>query len=112
MFTLALGAATPARQVGTALAASADTGRLDAALAKVVGAMVQDTATVAGNRQLTVTDGSGPLVVQLDTVAGFRGAVLAADTVGATLDATGVLVPTGAGTWILLPRAPVDVVAK
>src|SRR2546428_903430 len=64
VFTLALGAATPARQVGTALAASADTGRLDAALAKVVGAMVQDTATVAGNRQLTVTDGSGPLVVQ------------------------------------------------
>ncbi len=85
---------------------------LDAALVQIVGATVQDTATLAGNRRLTVTDGSGPLVVQLDTIAGFRGAVLASDTLRAKLDATGVLVPTGAGAWILLPRAPADVVVK
>jgi len=79
---------------------------------KILGATVQDTATVAGNRRLTVTDGSGPLVVQLDTVAGFRGALLARDTVGATLDAMGVLVPAGTGTWMLVPRTPADVVVK
>jgi len=109
VFTLSVGAATPSHQVSTAVAAS---GQLDAALVQIVGATVQDTATLAGNRRLTVTDGSGALVVQLDTIAGFRGAVLASDTLRAKLDATGVLVPTGAGAWILLPRAPADVVVK
>ena len=109
---LSVGAATPSHQVTTALAAQADSGRIDAALASIVGATVQDTATVAGNRRLTVTDGSGPLTMQLDTIAGFRGAALALDTLGATLDAVGVLVPSGVGTWLLLPRARADVVVR
>ncbi len=112
VFRLAVGAATPAHPVSSAMAANANGGLFDAALVQVLGATVQDTSTVAGNRHLTVTDGSGLLVIQLDTIAGFRRVVVAADTVGATLDATGVLVPTGAGTWILLPRAPLDVVVK
>jgi len=111
-FGLGTGAATPARQVSTAVAASADSGRSDAALVRVPGTHVTDTATVAGNRRLTVTDGSGPLVVELDTIAGFRGSALAADTVGGKLDLTGVLAPVGGTTWHLLPRSPSDVVPK
>jgi len=107
---LAAGAVTPSSEVSTAVAASAESGRLDAALVKVLGTTVTDTATVAGNRRLTVDDGSGSLVVQLDTIAGFRGTALAADTVGATLGVTGLLVPDGAGLWTLLPRAPSDVI--
>ncbi len=112
VFTLAVGAAVPLHQTSTALAASANGGPLDAALVKVVATTVRGTATVAGNRRLTVDDGSGALVIQLDTIAGFRGAALAADTVGARLDATGLLVATGAGTWFLLPRAPSDLIAR
>ena len=112
VFTLAVGAAVPLQQTSTALAARANGGGLDAALVKVVAATVRDTVTTAGNRRLTVNDGSGPLLIQLDTIAGFRGAALAADTVGAKLDATGLLLPTGAGTWFLLPRAPSDLIAR
>ena len=112
VFTLAVGAAPPLHQTSTVLAASANGGPLDAALVRVVATRVLDTATAAGNRRLTVNDGSGPLVIQLDTIAGFRGAALAADTVGARLDATGLLAATGAGTWFLLPRTPSDLIAR
>lgn len=105
-------ASAPVRLVSTAGAATADTAKLDAALISVAKALVKDTATVAGNRHLTVDDGSGPLVVQLDTVAGFRAGALNPDTVGATLTVTGVLAPMGSGAWLLLPRSPSDVVAK
>jgi len=109
---LGTGSTTPTRQVSTAVAASANGGLIDAALVRVPGTHVTDTATVSGNRQLTVTDGSGPLVVELDTIAGFRGGGLVPDTIGAKLDLTGVLSPTGTGSWHLLPRSPSDVVPK
>jgi hypothetical protein len=110
-FGLGTGAVPPTDTVTAGVAANARGGALDAALVAVLGATVADTMTVAGNLHLTVNDGSGPLTVQLDTVAGFSGLALAPDTVGATLDVYGVLVPTGTGSWVLLPRAPADVTA-
>ena len=112
VFTLATGANTPPHAVTSAVAGNASTGTLDAALVNVAHAKVLDTATVSGNRQLTINDSSGPLAVQLDVVAGFFGPFVAGDTVGATVTVTGVLVSNGAGAWVLLPRFPGDVVGR
>jgi hypothetical protein len=102
----------PVRQLTTRLAANADTGRADAALVHIVAATIQDTATVASPggsaRRMHVSDGSGAMEVQLDSIAGFTGAALAGDTVGAKIWATGVLVPNGTGGWRLLPRLLTD----
>jgi hypothetical protein len=109
VYALNFGAATPLFTISTVKAAAADSGRLDAALVRVTRAIVSDTATVMGGRRLTVSDGSGALQVQLDTLVGFRGAVLVGDTVVAKLDIAGLLFPAGTGTWLLKPRAPSDV---
>jgi len=112
MFTITIGATPPTQALTTALAALADSGRVDAALVRITDAVVGDTATVGANRRLTVNDGSGPLEMQLDSLAGFTGAALAADTIGARLDVTGLVVPAGNGSWRLKPRSPTDVVAN
>ena len=112
VLTLATGANTPLHAVTSAVAGSASAGTLDAALANVAHAKVLDTATVSGSRQLTVNDNSGPLTVQLDSVAGFFGPFVTGDTVGATVTVTGVLVSNGAGAWVLLPRFPSDVIGR
>jgi hypothetical protein len=111
---LVLGSLTqqPQRRLSTSLAASADIGRADAALVQLDTAQILDTATVATpygpSRRLTVSDGSGPLEVRLDSIVGFSGVVMAKDTIGARIVAKGVLVPTGTGTWRLKPRSTVD----
>lgn len=92
--------------------------RLDAALIRVVGDTIVDTARVAtgpdlGNLLVRVFDGSDTLVVHFDTTFAFPGVTLPAGLVpGAILDATGVLVPTGAGAWHLKPRSPTDVTIR
>ncbi len=97
--------------VTTAAAASADGGRLDAALVEITGATIQDTATVADGLQLSVDDGSGALELLLDSDVPFTN--LAAYVPGAVLDARGVLVPTAAGaTWQLKPRFDSDLTVK
>jgi len=104
------------RSLSTRLARNADTGRADAALVKVLNALIQDTATVPGGRRLKVNDGSDTVQVRLDSIPGFTPAFLAAnlaiDTVGARICATGLLIPVSAGVWLLKPRSTADVVVK
>ena len=65
-----------------------------------------DTTRVLGNSRLTVSDGSGNLLVQLDQVAGF--AIPSVYVPNNIFDIVGVLVPTGTGSWILKPRSAAD----
>lgn len=101
--------------VTTANAATAAAGTLDAALVRVVNALVSDTATVGGHLTMTVNDGSGALSVRLDRAAdvAFR-PPLAPNFfgVGARFDLVGVLVPSGTGTFVLRPRSSLDLVRR
>jgi hypothetical protein len=100
--------------VTTALAATADGGRLDAQQVVVRNATVSDTAAVLGDWRLTVDDGSGPLEVLLDAVAfpqvtpGNRAPYVP----GNRFDIAGVLVPTGTGSWRLKPRSVAELVQR
>lgn len=101
--------------ITTQQAAAADGGTLDAALVRILDAVVSDTATVLGNLMLTVNDGSGDLRVLLDRVAdvAFRSpfAVGSLDP-GARFDLVGVLVPAGVGGWVLRPRSVLDLTPR
>lgn len=90
-------------------------GSLDAALVRLVDVPVTDTATVLGNMQLSVDDGSGQAIVILDRTAdiGFQQPLPPGLFIpGARFDITGVLVPTGAGTWRLKPRSALDLTPR
>ena len=90
-------------------------GSLDAALVRLVDVPVIDTATVSGNLQLTVNDGSGAVVVILDRAAdvGFRAPLPVGLFIpGTRFDLGGVLVPTGTGTWRLKPRSSLDLTPR
>lgn len=96
--------------VTTAIATTADAGRLDAALVKVINAVISATATVAGDVLLTVNDGSGALEIVLDRDVGFA---LGQFVVGARLDITGLLIPNAGGlNWRLKPRQQSDLVVR
>jgi hypothetical protein len=101
-----------AEQVTTAEAATADGGRLDAALVRVV-ALITDTTTVLPEGDYIATaisaDSAGTVDIVFDADA-----ILTVSTYvpGVTVDATGVLVPTGSGTWRLKPRVFTDVVLR
>ena len=94
-------------QVNTGTAASAATGALDANLVQISGATITDTLTVAPDFRVTVTDGSGSLVMVLDGNLPFARSPF---QLGRTMNARGVLVPDGAGGWWLKPREVSDVV--
>lgn len=107
---LVAGPGRPAETVTTALAATADGGRLDAALVKILnGTIGTDTATVNGDYVLSVDDGSGAVTVVFDKDASLTRTGYAP---GKVIDATGVLVPDGTGSWRLKPRSNTDLVAK
>jgi len=91
----------------TGIAATASNGTLDAALVQITGATITDTATAVPDFQVTITDGSGSLVVLLDGNLNF---VRTAFRPTRTMDVRGVLVPNGVGGWSLKPRDPADVV--
>ncbi len=96
--------------VTAALATTADGGRLDAALVELVDVTVSDTSTVAEGFRVTADDGSGAVVILLDKDAPI-------DTPeqyepGVTIDAIGLLVPEGAGGWIVKPRSDADLTIK
>jgi hypothetical protein len=97
----------------TLAAAGAVGGTRDAQMVVVLNFTISSTATVLGDFQLTGSDGSGNLVVQLDRTAdsAFQAAKLPGVYVpGNIFDIVGVLDPTGStGTpWILKPRAAAD----
>src|SRR6185503_17827924 len=112
VFSISTDAATPVHVIKSNVASAADSGKLDAALVRVLNVLITDTSTVQGNRRLIVNDSSGPLVVRLDSIVGFRGTALLPDTVGARLDVVGLLVPTGSGAWMVKPRGPFDIVVR
>jgi hypothetical protein len=87
--------------VVTAAAASASNGSLDARLVLVQGALISDTATVAPDYTLTVSDGSGALTILMDANINFN---RAAFIPGRRVTCRGVLVPNGNGGWSLKPR--------
>jgi hypothetical protein len=57
---------------------------------------------------MTVTDGTGNLTVVIDRATGI--AVPATYVPGNVFNLVGILVPTGAGTWVLRPRTAADLV--
>jgi hypothetical protein len=102
------GAAPVPITVATDTAAAAGGGSLDAALVRVLNATVgTDTATVNGDYVFGVDDGSGPVTVVFDKHV--VGLIRTGYVPGAVIDATGLLVPDGTGTWQLKPRFPSDV---
>jgi hypothetical protein len=106
-FVLGAGSPAPPVTVSTAVAARADGGKLDAALAQVENAVIVGSQTTpSGDVVLSVNDGSGLLEV---VIARSTGIPTTAYVPGATLKATGVLVPTAAaGVWALKPRTTSD----
>lgn len=110
--TLVPGASSITTLAGTTAGAA---GALDAALVGLLDVLVTDTATVASHLQLTVDDGSGPLVVILDRAAdvGFRPPLPPNLYVpGNRFDLFGILVPTGTGSWRLKPRSALDLTLR
>ena len=97
-------------RVTTAVAASADSSKLDADLIRIVDATIaNDTATVNGDYSFTLSDGSGPVKVVFDQDAGLTRTPYVP---GVIVDVTGVLVPDGLGGWLVKPRANSDLVVK
>jgi len=97
-------------RITTTEAGSANGGVLDAELVRIVdGTIADDTTTVNGDYQFTVDDGSGPVLVILDEDAGLTRTPYMPGTL---IDATGLLLPDGAGAWVLKPRNNSDLVVK
>ena len=95
--------------VSTSAAASANGGTADANHVQVRNAMVVDTVTnSAGDRVVTFNDGTGALDVVFDENITFNLPWMLPDSTAARV--TGVLVPTGTGTWRMKPRSQADIV--
>jgi hypothetical protein len=111
--TYLLGIGTPptAQVVTTDQAATAVGGTLDAMLVRIVSVAIVDTATVleTGDFRAAVDDGSGPVNVYFDRDIPFDLRQFAPDTV---VTATGLLIPTAGGYWIVKPRSAADVLRR
>jgi hypothetical protein len=80
-------------------------GTLDAALVRVLNATIQSTSIVGGDRHYTVDDGTGSATVVIDVdLPEFATTDFSTWIPGARMTATGLLVPTGGGVWVLKPR--------
>lgn len=93
--------------VSTATAATASGGLLDAGLVQITGGIISDTATIAPDFRITVSDGSGPLQITIDGNLQIPRSIFRP---GFSLSVRGVLVPDGIGGWTLKPRAGGDIV--
>ncbi len=106
----------PATLLTTAQAATGGgAGVRDAQLIRLVNALVSDTSTVAGNLQMTMSDGSGAVVIILDRAAdaGFRTPFpTGLYQAGVRFDLVGVLVPTGGAAWRVKPRSALDLTRR
>jgi uncharacterized repeat protein (TIGR01451 family) len=100
--------------VGTATAATADGGRLDAALVRVRKAEILDTGTVNGDFQFHIDDGSGTLAVVVPSFLQIGTSAIFPDSILRVNQATGLLVPVkdanGQVGWQLYPRGSSDMV--
>ncbi len=93
--------------VATNVGATADFGRLDAALVQVTAAVIGDTASLAPDFKVTVSDGTGALDLILDATLNVPRTVFRP---GRSMNIRGVLVPNGSGGWVLKARDPGDLV--
>jgi hypothetical protein len=92
----------PIDSVATATAASAANGARADHQVRIAGALIVDTATVAGDYIMGVDDGSGRAEVLLDRHVAFNPGQYVP---GGTFAGAGVLVPTSSGNaWRLKPR--------
>lgn len=99
----------------TLQASTADAATRDAQVVHLSDAQITDTATVGGSLTLTMSDGSGPVTVVLDRSAdvGFRAPFPVGEYQAPNrFDVTGVLVPTGLGSWVVKPRSPLDLLRR
>ncbi len=101
---------------GTGAAASAQGGKIDAALLRVRAALISDTSTVDGNFHFFVDDGTGALEVVVRTFLQVDPSPIRPDTIVRAQSITGLLVPhaepTGGVRWQLQPRAGSEVVLE
>lgn len=91
----------------SAEAASAIGGTRDADLVFVGATEVVGAVASGAGFLVSLDDGTGPVEMEVDSVLGFTTAPAAP---GDSVDVTGVLVPTGLGTWRVRPRVPSDFV--
>ena len=104
-----------AAAVTTLQASTGDGATRDAQLVHLTDAQIVDTATVGGNLTMRLNDGTGPVTVVLDRAAdvGFRSPFPVGEYQAPNrFDITGLLVPTGLGTWILKPRSTLDLARR
>jgi len=109
---LRIGVGTPPpAELTNALAATADQGRLDAALARVRNVRIENVGVTAeGDLLLNTRDATGTLEILVDRHTGIA---FGPFTAGTAIDASGVLVPTlGSTRWRLKARAAGDLVIK
>lgn len=92
--------------VSTGTASTASNGVLDAALIRLTGATISDTATVSPDFRVTISDGTGSLRMILDANIAFPRSQFIP---GRSMQAVGVLVPDGVGGWVIKPRQLGDV---
>jgi hypothetical protein len=91
--------------IATARARTADQGVRDAGVVRVVGTITGSQGLPTGDGLFTINDGSGTVEVLYDGNINFPPGSYVP---GALLDVTGVLVPTGTGTWRVHPRSGAD----
>ena len=91
----------------SAEAASAAGGTRDADLVFVGATEVLASIPNGAGFLVSLDDGSGPVEMALDSTLGFLGSPVVP---GDSVDVTGVLVPTGSGTWRVRPRIVTDFV--
>lgn len=95
----------PPDTLTTGAAALAAGGARDARLVHVLNGTILDTATVADGFQVGLNDGSGRLVMRVDTLVSV---LTSPFSPGKKVEATGVLAATGTGTWELWPKDEAD----
>ena len=95
---------------------TADAGRLDAELVRVVDAIIQDTLRNSLNEVvIRVDDGSGALDLVLDRDIGFALGLPRDSVIGTSLEATGILLPPASAatdSWVVKPRGNADIVVN
>jgi hypothetical protein len=96
--------------MSTQRAATADNGRVADASVRIAGVITNDTATIGAYRRVRVDDGSGAIDVLLSRGMSFP---VEAYQPGASITATGLLVPSGTSTsWQLKVPSPLLVTAS
>jgi len=96
----------------TGVSATAEDGKIDAALVRVRAAEIHDTSTVNGDVHFFLDDGTGPVEVVLRSFLLPNASAIRPDTILRVKEAAGLLTPyaepTGGVRWRLLPRAAGD----